>query len=255
MSFLSRFPIPAPMNISRFLYPLAGGFAGLLLIGCQSTAPKTVPLSPITQQVDAQSKLSPQQIADVQVALGRSLEKRGEVAQATAAYLEAVKQDSTRADAYLRLAAIHDQQHKFGDAMAYYRKALAVQPDNADAYCNLGYSFYLRSRWDDAEKNLRRAIVLEPGHERAHNNLGFVLAHTGRVEEALAEFRKGGCTEADAHINVAFSLTLERAFLEARRHYEKALELQPKSERARKGLGELDCICARLGGVQETRIK
>ena len=63
--------------------------------------------------------------------------------------------------------------------------------------------------------SLRQAIVLQPDHARAHNNLGLVLAHTGRLDLSLVEFRQGGCTEADAQINLAYALTLERHWPEA----------------------------------------
>jgi Tfp pilus assembly protein PilF len=163
-----------------------------------------------------------------------------------AAYLEALKHGPARSDACARLAVLCDQQGRFGESSEWYRKALAAQPGNPNIYSDLGYSLYLRGAWADAETNLRQALALAPGHCRAHNNLGLVLARTGRLDEALVEFRKAGCSEADAHINAAFMLTLQESWQAARRHYERALLQEPSSTAARKGLQEIDALNARV---------
>jgi Tfp pilus assembly protein PilF len=194
------------------------------------------------------AKITPRQVADVQIAYGRTLEKRGETAAAMATYTEALKQDPSRADALDRLAVLHDRQGKFEEAERLHRQAVAAQPQNADIQCNWGYSLYLQGRWAEAEGSFRQALAADPGHGRAHNNLGLVLAHAGRQEEALAEFRRGGCSEAEAHSNLAFGLTLEGCWPEARQHYEAALTADPSSEPAMKGLRELQVVLAKIQG-------
>jgi Tfp pilus assembly protein PilF len=193
-------------------------------------------------------KLTGPQVADVQIAYARTLEKRGETGEALTSYTEALKQDPNRADALDRLAVLHDRQGKFEEAERLHRQAVAAQPRNADIQCNWGYSLYLQGRWAEAEGSLRQALAADPGHGRAHNNLGLVLAHAGRQEEALAEFRRGGCSEAQAHSNLAFGLTLEGCWPEARQHYEAALTADPSSEPAKKGLRELQAVVAKIQG-------
>jgi Tfp pilus assembly protein PilF len=185
------------------------------------------------------------QAADVQVAMGRSLESQGEPARALAAYQEALKRDPSRADAALRIAAALDHQGKFTESAEYYRKAEAAQPNSADVACNHGYSLYLQQRWPEAEAALRQALARQPDHRRAHNNLGLVLARAGRPDEALAEFRKAGLDEADARANLAFARTLEKDLIEARAQYERALTADPSSPTAKKGLQELRAVQAR----------
>jgi Flp pilus assembly protein TadD len=190
--------------------------------------------------------LTPQQLADVQVGLGRVMEKRGQLAEAMAAYQEAVKQNPKNGDAYLRLARLYDQQGQFAIGEDCYKRALALTPGNADIYSNMGYSLYLQHHWAEAEMNLRQAIALEPGHRRAHNNLALVLTQFGRRDEALAEFSKGGCTSAEAHANVAFLLMLERALPEASAEYEQALAVDPSLTVAKKGAHEVNILQARF---------
>jgi Tfp pilus assembly protein PilF len=228
---------------------------GALLLGMACLAgchpfqyrPGRAPLLPGSE--DNPVALNPSQVADVKVALGRTLEKRGEEGQAIASYSEALQEDPSRADACVRLAVLSDQQGKFDESAKWYDKALKLQPDNPDIYCDVGYSFSLQQRWTDAEKSLRRALALKPDHRRARNNLGLVLARTGRSAEALAEFRRAGCTEAEAHANLGFALTLQGSWSEARQQYELALGADPSSAGLKKEIKELDRVVTRVSSA------
>jgi Tfp pilus assembly protein PilF len=186
------------------------------------------------------------QTADVQVAMGRSLEKQGDGPRALTAYQDALKHDPSRGDAALGAARLLDQQGKFAESEEYYRKADAAQPGSANVACNRGYSLYLQRRWPEAEAALRQALARQPDHQTAHNNLGLVLASTGRPDEALSEFRKAGLSEADARVNLAFALTLQESWPEARAQYEQALGADPSSAPAKRGLEELRVLMTRL---------
>jgi Flp pilus assembly protein TadD len=216
------------------------------LPGCLHPGPQAHREPTVADASENHPKLSAVQLADVQVAMGRALEKRGQLDKAVSAYYQAYQNDPKRADACLRLGVLHDQQGKFKESKEWYQKALAIQPGNSDTFCNMGYSLSLQQRWAEAEMNLRQAIVLSPEHARAHNNLGLVLAHVGRSDEALLEFRKAGCSEVDAQTNLAYVLTLEKAWSEARRHYEYALSLDASSTTAQKGIHELDRLVAKV---------
>src|SRR5262245_45190481 len=194
-------------DFRRGVWVLSIGLA--FMTGCQSGGSHSSQTPTLLSDGRGVPHLNAEQVADVQHALGRSVEQAGEVKEAEAYYQEAVKRDPKRADAWLRLAVLHDRQGKFTESAEMYRRALAARPGDPAAYCNLGYSYYLQGRTAEAEMNLRQAIALRPDHRHAHNNLGLVLARSGRPEEALEEFRRAGCTEADAHNNLAFALTLE----------------------------------------------
>jgi tetratricopeptide (TPR) repeat protein len=242
------------MRRSRWIWQgsIVAALGAALLDGCvNSPGPRRVAVSPLLGGEAEPAHLSARQVADVQVALGRALEARGESDRATAAYLEAVKQDPGRADACARLGVLCDRQAKFTDSQEWYRKALNLRAGDPDLYCNMGYSLYLQRRWDEAAMNLRQALALQPGHRRAHNDLGLVLAHTGKQREALEEFHQGGCDEADAHVNVAFALTLERHWSDAQAHYQCALAADPSSAAATRGLRELNALVARASAGRE----
>ena len=68
--------------------PAAAALWVFWLAGCQVTPPRPAPVgSVVSAGSEGEAPLQAHQLADVQVALGRALEKRGEPAQAQAAYL------------------------------------------------------------------------------------------------------------------------------------------------------------------------
>jgi Tfp pilus assembly protein PilF len=223
------------------------GMRGLVLalaLGCMGGC-MNAPMLP-AQLVGGERTREARQTADVQVAMGRALEKQGDAPRALTAYQDALKHDPSRGDAALGAARLLDQQAKFAESEEYYRKAEAAEPGSAKVACNHGYSLYLQQRWADAEAALRQALARQPDLRQAHNTLGLVLARTGRADEALAEFRQAGVSEADARVNLAFALTLQESWPEARAQYEQALGADPSSTPAKRGLEELKTLMTRL---------
>jgi Tfp pilus assembly protein PilF len=231
----------------------------LLLVsigGCQQAGFHKTPRFPWQKQaferastpldsVAEQPPLTAAQKADMQLVFAGGMERQGRYEEAREMYRKAIESDPERADAYHRLALLHDQQGECETAAGYYQQALQRAPENADLHCDLGYSCYLQERWSDAEANLRRAIGLEPDLRRAHNNLGLVLARTGREQEALQEFARAGCDRAQAHANLAHALLLSDRWQEAEFHFQRALETDPKLAPARDGLASLHSLMAR----------
>ena len=216
------------MNFNRHIWTaIFASLAGCVLFaGCQVARQQTTHRP---APMEAAPTLNTKQQADLQFAFARSLEKSGSLDQARTAYEDALKKDPQRADAVDRLAVMNARKGQFEQAIDLHKKAIVLQPRNADFVCNLGYSFYLQQRWAEEEMQFRKAIELTPNHGRALNNLGMVLARTVRPDEALAAFRRSGCTEADAHSNLAFALTLENSLKEAHQHFARARTLDPAS--------------------------
>ena len=189
--------------------------------------------------------ITPAQEADVQISMGRVAEQRGDLDQAMAAYRAALDRDKSRADAYARLAILHDKQGKFRESADLYRKALALRPGDPDIFCDMGYSFYLQRRWAEAEMNLRQSLAVNPEHRRAHNNLALLLVRDNRLGDALAEFGKAGSDPVQAHMNLAFALTIDQRWESARAEYQRALALDPSSQLAKARLDELNNLLAK----------
>jgi len=191
------------------------------------------PPKPPARRLDERQKL------DVQMAMGRSMEKQEQYERAIHVYEGVLQKDDTRADAYHRLAVLHDKKGDGKKASEFYREALRRDGDNAKLHCDLGYSLYLRQKWQEAERHFNRALTLDPNMAKAHNNLALLLARTGRSQAALREFQLGGNTESAARANLAFVSMLDQRFDNAERQFELALAADPKSEAARNGLKTL----------------
>jgi Flp pilus assembly protein TadD len=182
------------------------------------------------------------QKADIEMALARSVERQGHADQAITMYLDVVRKDDRRADAYHRLAILHDRKGECQTAEKFYRAAVQRAPENAEVHCDFGYSLYLQRRWDEAERSLRQALAIQPDLARAHNNLGLLLARTGRGDEALVEFRRAGCAEAEARANLALALMLDQRLPDAYQQYQLALTADPRSQAARAGMDALQSL-------------
>jgi tetratricopeptide (TPR) repeat protein len=184
--------------------------------------------------------ISPAQQADVQISLARVAEHEGNFDAAAAGYQAALGRDKSRGDVHLHLANIQTLKGDYRRAEEEYQKALEFSPGSAEIFCDMGYSLYLQHKWDGAERNLKQAIAIDPNHVRAHNNLALVLAHTERVQESLSEFRRAGISAAEAHVNLAFALSLDKRWDLARDQYRRALAANPTSEATKSRLRDID---------------
>src|SRR3954452_25372032 len=189
-------------------------------------------------------RITPAKQADVQIAIARVAENQGDFDRAEQAYREALRRDKKRGDAHLHLANLRTLKGDYRQATEEYQKALEANPGNAEVFCDMGYSLYLQHKWDEAGRNLKQALAIDPDHQRAHNNLALIYAHLERTEEALAEFRKAGSSAAEAHLNLAFSLSLDQHWKPAREEYRRAMASAPNSETVRSRLRDLDHLLA-----------
>lgn len=204
-----------------------------------------------TAPAEKMPHLNNAQLADLHMSLGRGLENQGELDKAAKLYSDVLAREGERADACARLAILADKKGRFAESRTWHRKALELDPNNPDWHCNLGYSLYLQEAWEAAQDSLARALQLKPDHGRAHTNMGLVLARLGHVEEAFAEFREAGCSEADAHSNLAHGLALSGKLDLARHHYRFALRCDPNSPSATRGLQSINQILARRAAASQ----
>lgn len=195
------------------------------------------------------SRVSRRQAADVQVAMGRTLEQTGDLKGAEAAYREALSKDRRRGDAEGRLAVLAEQAGDPKRADEHFARALKLSPRDPDLLCDRGYALYLRGRRQEAEVAYRKALAEDPRNARAHNNLGLALARKGDRDAALAEFAAAGCDAADARSNLALAMAMEGRMEDARELYAEALASKPDSLPARDGLRAAGAALASRAGA------
>lgn len=253
----------------RHLQEMWLGLACLLPIaatGCQAVSKKVSPKSLDAASAQAQptderspfpQDVAPSQEIGVHLDLARAFESQGNFEAAVVEYQKAVAAcdgpgrhgdgkvtPKQQALAHRRMAAALDRLGKFAQAETHYRQALKCSPNDAMVWNDAGYSYYLQHRWADAERSLMTAAKIDPVNPRIQTNLGLSLAAAGKTEAALAALTKAGGPVV-AQANLGYILAATGKTQEARKHYQKALELQPQFEAARFALAKLDAGPAR----------
>jgi tetratricopeptide (TPR) repeat protein len=97
-------------------------------------------------------------------------------------------------------------------------RALSIDPNNAEAHAAKGMIFHHRWRTADAEQELRRALAADSGNAGIRQQYSVVLGMSGRVEEAIAESRRGleyDPLALDALVTLTYFLVCARRFREA----------------------------------------
>jgi Tfp pilus assembly protein PilF len=185
-------------------------------------------------------KVTEQNYARVQLAIGDSLAKEGNFRGAQSAYEAAIRNDPSLAGAYHHLARLQERLGSGDESKALFQRAHELDPNNAEIICDYGYWCYLRNDWKESGRHFQRALQLNPDLKRAHNNLGLLYARTGQPDEALKQFALAGLTEADARANLGFVYLSERRMPEAKTELRRAAE--SNSAKARDVLASLDRV-------------
>jgi Flp pilus assembly protein TadD len=164
----------------------------------------------------------------------------GRLAEAEAAYRDAVAADPGHAEAWHLLGVIAYQTGRFAEAEALIGNALKIGPHNPDFLSNLGLVCRALGRPKEAVRHCRAALAARPDHAAAHGNLGVALRELGRRKEAEAEFRRAVAldpAQLDAMNNLGNLLREEGRLDEAERILREALVRDPTFVEAAVGLG------------------
>ncbi len=158
-----------------------------------------------------------------------------------------------------------DSANKAGElAIDSYKKAIELEPNSPFAYGEIGRVYILigqnfeKQKLDEekneafsfAIENLNRAIELKPDYAPAHYLMAVVYDQQGKIEEAIKKL--GVAKNIAAHdAGIAFQRGLlfwrKNEYREAKKDFERAIELNPEFSNARYMLGlVLDKIGSKL---------
>jgi tetratricopeptide (TPR) repeat protein len=129
-------------------------------------------------------------------------------------------------------ALMWERRDEIPRAEADFRKILATDADDVNALNALGYTLADRTnRYQEALELISRALAAEPDNAAIIDSYGWVLYRLGRNKEALAELRRAFTKQKDAEIaaHLAEVLWVMGEKDEARKYFEEARKLDPKS--------------------------
>ena len=128
----------------------------------------------------------------------------------------------------------------YADSETLWRTTIVRNPNSSMARNNLGVIYFDKGRLDEAMACFRKALEIQPDSANAHFNLGHILFRQGRLDEAAAHFQRDleiQPNDAKAHSNLALVLLQKGQTDEAMAHCRKALEIQPDFAEAHYNLG------------------
>ncbi len=127
--------------------------------------------------------------ADAQNALGLALTALEKYGDAELAFRRAIQLEN-RAEFYGGVGALRRRQNRLPEAIAAYREAVRLDSSLADAHYNLGNALRDDGCAEEALECFRRALKLDGDHFHSLAALGQTLHAAGRNAEAAEYFRK-----------------------------------------------------------------
>jgi len=118
--------------------------------------------------------------------------------------------------------------------------ALHLNDQLGEAYASLGTLKSSARDYAGAEADFLRAIELSPNYLPSYNWYSLLLGFQGRNEESLVILRKGLALDPLSAVirnNVGFALSAVGQFNEARKTFERSIEMHPMSRFGYSGLG------------------
>jgi len=138
------------------------------------------------------------------------------------------------------MASAWQQTAYWRNSETLWTHTLAYTAQNPIAHYDLGNALAGRGRVEEAIAQYRKALEINPDLADAHHNLGLALAGRGQVEEAIAQYRKAleiNPDDVKVRNNLGNALAGRGQVEEAIAHYRKALEIKPDDVTTHNNLG------------------
>ncbi|WP_161541464.1 tetratricopeptide repeat protein [Rhodothermus marinus] len=126
---------------------------------------------------------SAQTLAAVWTQMGNAYEQLTRDDSARAAYEQALRMDSTYAEAHAGLSRLLERAGRYEAALRHAEQAMALAPARLDYRYRVGALLVQLGRFEEAIPLLQTVAQHWPGHDGAAYNLGRALIATGRQEE------------------------------------------------------------------------
>jgi protein O-GlcNAc transferase len=190
--------------------------------------------------------------------LGNALREKGRFQESIDSFQRALQVDPSRADIHNNLGMVLEGAGRSEEAAACYREAIRVKPDFCDAYTNLGVAYKSLGRFQEAIESCSHALRINPSYARALLNMGNAYSESGEIEKGAEYFLDALRYDPDlceAHLNLGHALREAGETREAVIHYQRALDLKPKSLAVRLGncIGRIPLLHASAEAIAVSR--
>ncbi len=158
--------------------------------------------------------------------LGKSLEAKGAVADAIAAYERALAINPRMASAHANLVGAYGRMGDAAKAEVHYNAARSIDSSIEELHNNWGVLQAARLDPAAAAAAFRQALAINPQSAKAHANLGVALTELGDPREAARHFREAVAsdpTNRSARMNLGTMALAADHPAEAAEHLEAAL--------------------------------
>jgi tetratricopeptide (TPR) repeat protein len=143
------------------------------------------------------------------------------------------------AEAHKTLGEVLSVVGRYEEAQTELEEARRLEPDSPEIHYLLSRVLVVQDKFPPARQELGTAIRLNPNYKEAYNALGFVLEGVGDSAAALASYRRAieiseqeGTRFAAPYVNLSDYYNRQNNFDLALENAKKAIELDPKSEKA-----------------------
>ena len=128
----------------------------------------------------------------------------------------------------------------YDQAIDYFTQSIKERP-TAEGYTFRGWSLSFLERFDEAIAECKKAIEIDPEYGNPYNDIGVYLIKLGRSDEAIPWLEKAirakrYCCYQYPHTNLGRVHLKNGNVAEAKRLFEKALEIDPEYVPAQLGL-------------------
>ncbi|MHC4954865.1 MAG: protein kinase domain-containing protein [Planctomycetota bacterium] len=169
-----------------------------------------------------------------------ALESIGRYEDAVAVWRSTLERFPDWAHGTYHLGHVLGRMNRLEEATTVLERARELDPKDAAPLLNLALFNSSRRQWDVAEKRIRQAIALDPEYHLPWNHLGDVLRGSGRLEEAIAAYKKSielGAIHADAWLDFAYVCEKQKKLNRAVEIVRAGVKAMPRSDQMWDRLG------------------
>jgi len=167
-----------------------------------------------------------EQTATTLVRYGQLMEQKGQIPEARKYYQKAAETAPKMVEAQVGLARLDHSSGDIPKARTRLQEALKSSPNSGLALSAMAQLHAEQGEWKQSTEYCRMAMNAEPDNRNYKFQLAVALAKSGHVEQSIPFFARS-VGEAAGHHNIGVILFDQGDLAGAKRHAERALQLDP----------------------------